>query len=195
MRWGRLALWTLGLVAAREAWLALGPRRWRRQEGYAAAKARAEELGLPLLVVGAPSAGFVNVALTDYGCGDLCVDLEGCPGCERAVTGRAEDVLPMLPDGSAVAFVSCTLEYVDDVERVWRELRRIAGREVYAVTVEPWSLTAFFFPGAQRRILAAPAPGSSGGISYRPLPWARAVPALPALEGPRRLYNRHRERR
>lgn len=184
--WGRILLWGAAGVLVREAWLALGPRRWRRREGYAAAKARAEELGLPLLVVGAPSAGFVNVWLSDYGCGDLCVDLEGCPGCERAITGRAEDVLPMLPDGSAVVFVSCTLEYVDDVERVWRELRRIAGREVYAVTVEPWTLTAFFFPGAQRRILSAPDPGAAGGIRYAPLPWAREVEALPALEGPRR---------
>lgn len=181
MGWGRIALWALGLVAVREAWLALGPRRWRRRDGYAAAKARAEELGLPLLVVGAPHAGFVNVWLSDYGCGDLCVDLEGCPGCERAVTGRAEDVLPMLPDGSAVAFVSCTLEYVDDVERVWRELRRVAGREVFVVTVEPWSLTAFFFPGAQRRMLSVPAPGARGGISYRPLPWARTTTDARAL--------------
>lgn len=185
--WSRILLWGAGFVAAREAWLALGPRRWRRREAFAAAQARARELGLPLLVLGAPRTGFVNVLMPDYGCGDLCVDLEGCSGCERSITGRAEDVLPFLPDASAVVFVSCTLEYVDDVESVWRELRRIAGPEVYAVTVEPWTLTAWFFPGAQRRILAAPEAGSTGSLRYAPLPWAREAAApRPALTGPKR---------
>lgn len=175
MRWGRLALWAVGGLLAREAWLAIGPRRWRRQEVFARAQARARERDVPLVVIGAPRAGFVNVAAQDYGCGDLCIDVEGCDGCVNAATGRAEDVLPMIPDGSAVVFVSCTLEYVDDVDLVWREARRIAGRDVFAVTVEPSSLTAWLFPGAQRRILAAPQPGESGGLTYRPLPWSRVT--------------------
>lgn len=180
MRWGRVAFWALAAIAARETYLALGPRRRRRREVFAAAQARARELGKPLVVVGAPAGGFVNILATDYGCGDLCVDLDGCVGCERAAAGRAEDVLPFIPDGSAVVFVSCTLEYVDDVDLVWRELRRIAGTDVFVVGVEPWSLTAFLFPGAQRRLLSVPEPGSSGSLRYRPLPWARTTHALPA---------------
>lgn len=181
MRWAKLLGWVATAIVAREAYLALGPRRWRRREVFAQAQARARELGKPLVVVGAPSGGFVNILSTDYGCGDLCVDLEGCEGCERAAAGRAEDVLPFIPDGSAVVFVSCTLEYVDDVDLVWRELRRIAGTDVFVVGVEPWSLTAFFFPGAQRRLLAVPRAGEAGSLRYRPLPWARATrTVLPA---------------
>lgn len=178
MRWWKILGWSLTALVAREAYLALGPRRWARQEGYARAQRLAASTGKPLIVIGAPRRGFINVAVADYGCGDLCIDLEGCAGCERAVTGRAEDVLPFLPDDSAVVFVSCTLEYVDDVELVWSELQRIAGRELVVVTVEPWSLTAYFFPGAQRRILSGAQAG--GTLRYRPLPWTRTTRALPA---------------
>lgn len=186
MRWGRLALWLVAGVAAREAYLALGPRRAARRRLFAAAQRRARERGVPLIVLGAPRGGLVNVLAPDYGCGDTCIDLEGCEGCDRSVTGRAEDVLPLVPDGSAVVFVSCTLEYVDDVDLVWSELQRIAGSDLYVVRVEPWSLTAFFFPHAQRRILSVPAPGTAGPLEYRPLPWTRTAPARPALGAPRR---------
>jgi hypothetical protein len=191
VRWFKLLGWTAGLVLAREAYLALWARRRRRQAVFAAAQARARELGRTLIVLGAPGAGLVNVFAPDYGCGDLCIDLEGCPGCERAATGRAEDVLPFIPDDSAVVFVSCTLEYVDDVDLVWRELRRIAGDDVFAVAVEPWTLTAFFFPGAQRRLLSLPEPGERGGLSYRALPWTRSTSDVVTLA---RLPRRRRRR-
>lgn len=177
MRWGRILFWAATAVLAREAFIALGPRRWNRQETFARARARARELGLPLIVVGAPRTGGVNPIFVDYGCGELCLDLVGCEGCEATMAGRLEDTLPLLPARRAVVFVSCTLEYVDDVELVWRELRRVAGDELFVVTVEPWTLTAFFWPGAQRRVLGDVNP--NGPLRYRPLPWVRTTRVLP----------------
>lgn len=178
MSWGRILFWSAAAVLAREAYIALGPRRWRRQETFAQAQARARALSRPLIVVGAPGGGGVNQLLIDYGCGQLCLDLEGCDGCEASLAGRLEDTLPLLPSASAVVFVSCTLEYVDDIELVWRELRRVSGGELFVVTVEPWTLTAFFWPGAQRRVLGDVNP--AGALRYRPLPWTRTTRVLPA---------------
>lgn len=170
-----------GAIALWELYLALGPRRVRRRQTYERAMLRARELGRPLVVLGAPAGGAVNGILgPDYGCGDLCVDLEGCPGCPTATTGPAEAVLAELADDSAVVFVSCTLEYVDDVEQVWGDLQRISGGELFVVTVEPLSLTAWFYPGAQRVITAPATPLLP--LRYKALPWRgrRLNPELPA---------------
>lgn len=177
MFWRGLGL-IFGAFALWELYLALGPRRVRRRQQYERALLRARETGKPLVVVGAPGNGAVNRALgPDYGCGDLCIDIEGCAGCATSATGPTELVLPELGDDSAVVFVSCTLEYVDDVDRVWTELQRVSRGDLYLVTVEPLSLTAWFYPGA-RRIIGSATLGER--LRYMPLPWA-APPALPAV--------------
>jgi len=164
-------------LLAGEAALALGPRRVRRRRAFAAARLRARQLGRPLVVVGAPGAGVVNAVVgRDYGCGDLCIDLRGCGDCDKAVTGRAEDVFQLIPDDSSVVFVSCTLEYVDDPVLIMAELQRIAGPHVFVVCVEPLSLTAFLYPGAKRRIFRAPH-GDGVELLWKPLPWAAEAPA------------------
>lgn len=166
-----------GAIALWELYLALGPRRVRRRQKYEQALLRAHETGKPLVVLGAPGTGAVNHTLgPDYGCGDLCIDLVGCEGCSSSASGPAELILPELGDDSAVVFVSCTLEYVDDVDRVWSELQRVSGGDLYLVTVEPASLTAWFYPGARRVIAAGATPGRP--LRYKTLPWA-APPALP----------------
>jgi hypothetical protein len=50
-----------------------------------------------------------------------------------------------------VVFVSCVLEYVGDLPAALREIQRIAGdlENIYIVTVQPWTLTASLYPGAQ----------------------------------------------
>lgn len=167
---GALLLW--------ELYLALGPRRVRRRRTYEEALLRARELGKPLIVLGAPSNGAVNHALgPDYGCGDLCVDLLGCQGCRNTAEGPAEAVLPTLDTDSAVVFVSCTLEYVDDVDLVWDELLRVSGGELFVVTVEPVSLTAWFYPGAKRVLPMNTSP--SVPLRYKALPWRSSGGVLP----------------
>ena len=57
---------------------------------YAMAARRAGLTGKPLVVVGAPRAPRTLNAYfgCGHGCGDLCVDIDGAPGCQ-AVAGAA----------------------------------------------------------------------------------------------------------
>ena len=135
---------TLGLSLLAEGGMAL--------RGFEAAAHRAAALGRVLVVVGDPDAGAHTRLARAYGCGDLCVDLRGCPRCQvmqaaDLTAGRVAGVA----DDSAVVFVSCVLEYVSDPEAALRELQRMAGSRdnLFIVFVEPWSLTAALYPGAR----------------------------------------------
>ena len=117
-----------------------------RRRMYAAAKRHAEALRLPLIVVGAPDRG----ATQGPGCGDLTIDQERS-ACESSVQWDITKPMP-LASNSAVIFVSCVLEYVDDFPSAWNELQRIAPGRVYVCRVQPWSLAAYLYPGARRTI-------------------------------------------
>ena len=131
--------------------MALG-RFEARRRAFDAASRRASELRRPLIVVGDPDAGAHTRLVRAYGCGDLCIDLRGCPRCQvmqaaDLTLGPVEGVA----DDSAVVYVSCVLEYVSDPEAALRELNRMAGapENLFLVFVEPWSLTAALYPGAR----------------------------------------------
>ena len=129
-----------------------------RKDLYAAAVARAAATGRRLVVVGAPDAGLHTRLLPAYGCGDVCVDLNGCPGCPRSeavdlTTGRTS-----VPDDSAVVYVSCVLEYVPDFPAALREVERMAGsrENLFNVVVQPWTLTGSLYPAAVSSISQEP---------------------------------------
>ena len=123
-------------------------RRARRTAQYERARALATALGRPLVVIGAPDGGMT----AGYPCGDFTVDILGsaCPNTIQA------DVTKMLPfnDDSAVCYVSCVLEYVDDVDAALREIERVSGGHAFFVGVEWWTLAAALYPGAKRTMPA-----------------------------------------
>lgn len=141
----------LGGLAATEGVLAL--QRWQeRRTTYDQAAHRAAELHRPLVVVGDPDAGAHTRLFRAYGCGDLCVDLRGCPLCKVVqVADLAAGPVPGVADDTAVVFVSCVLEYVSEAAAAVRELRRMAGspENLFTVSVQPWTLTATLYPGAR----------------------------------------------
>ena len=159
------ARWALGIIGAWE--LGAGVGRFReRQEVFALAQARAAALGRPLVVVGDPDAGAQTKIARAYGCGDKCLDLTGCPQC---AVGKAVDITKgttPVPPNSAVVFCSCVLEYVPDAPAAVAELRRMAGSDanLFVVGVQPWTLTARLYPGAQWTAanLSAPQPVTAG---------------------------------
>lgn len=145
----------MGLVLWEQAWWMR--RRQLRAQMYAAAKARAEALGRPLVVIGDPKGGATQ---DDYGCGDLAIDLTGCPECtnDGEPNGIVADVcepgsIPLEND-SAVVFVACVLEYVSDFDAALDEILRVAGgpENVFVVRVEPWTITSVVYPGARRML-------------------------------------------
>lgn len=89
-------------------------------------------------------------ATSGPGCGDVTLDIgsSSCPNFIRA------DISKRLPftDDSVTVFVSCVLEYVEDYPAALAELRRVAGDHLYVCRVEPWTLTAYLYPGAQRTL-------------------------------------------
>jgi len=123
-----------------------------RRRVFDAAARRASELRRPLIVVGDPDAGMHTRLARAYGCGDLCIDKNGCPMCSvMKAADLTKGPIEGISDDSAVVFVSCVLEYVTDPEAALSEVRRIAGvpDNLFLVFVEPWTLTAALYPGAQ----------------------------------------------
>lgn len=135
-------------------WIALWEAFWwarrahQRSALYKVARRKADELGRPLIVVGAPDGGVT----AGYPCGDVTIDMapSKCPG---AVQLDITEPLPFLDD-SAVVVVMCVLEYVDDLDAALSELQRISGGNLYVVRVEPWTLASIFYPGARRTLPA-----------------------------------------
>lgn len=135
---------------------------------------RARTLGRPLIVVGNPDGGMATRFIRTYGCGDMCVDLKGCPLCPvTRVADITQGPLEGVGDDSAVVYVSCVLEYVGDLQAALMELARIAGspRNLYIATVQPWTLTSVLYPGARwtgiasgHAVVMEPVSGARKGI-------------------------------
>ncbi|MBZ5709668.1 hypothetical protein [Nannocystis pusilla] len=121
---------------------------------FRAAATRAAATGRKLVVVGDPDGGFHTRFMRAYDCGDLCVDLAGCPACPmNLVADITKGQLPGIADDSVIVFVSCVFEYVEDLHAAMAEVRRIAGHpgNIFVVTVQPWTLTSRLYPGARWR--------------------------------------------
>lgn len=176
----------LGLAGAVEGAAAL-IRHDQRTGLFAAARARADELGRTLVVIGDPSAGAHTGIVAAYGCGDACVDLTGCPGCSRGIKADiTKGQVAAIGDGSAVVFVSCVLEYVDGFDAAWNEILRMSGGvdNVFVAVVQPWTLTAAMYPGARQLVIPKRQDGARNP-SYVAVPvsTARKVVSYGAVAG------------
>lgn len=139
----------LHLGAAVAVWEAAwwARRMQRRGTVYAQALAHAAEMKRPLVVIGAPDGG----ATSGYSCGDLVVDIASS-NCPNSIIADITDDIPIKCD-SCVVFVSCVLEYVDgDLDRALANIQRISGGHTFFVGVEPWTITAYAYPGARRTL-------------------------------------------
>lgn len=137
-----------------------------RKAMYGRARARAIETGKPLVVVGAPMA---SGSLSQYRCGDLpCIDLEGCSAC--AAPPRDVTVAGAIPvqDGGAVVLVQYVLEYVENIDGAWAEIKRAAGRsgDVFVSRVQDWATFTRLMTGCKRIIKSAP-PNDTGELTYK----------------------------
>ena len=87
---------------------------------YNIAKHRSIILNKPLLVIGAPNN------LESYGCGDICIDLNGCPKCHASIKNKFEDEIKNYHSNSYIIYECGVLEVVDDPSII-KEMYRIAG--------------------------------------------------------------------
>lgn len=129
-------------------------RMQRRRDVFARAQARAMAISRPLVVVGNPDGGMHTRITRGYTCGDICVDLTGCPACPVSIQADiTKGHIPEVADDAAVVFCSCVLELVGDVAAAEREFLRMAGSpaNVFCVYVDPGSVTSVVYPGARQR--------------------------------------------
>lgn len=142
MNWKHVVL---GVVVWEGAWWAA--RKHKRGAFYREAKDLARRLGKPLVVVGAPDRGATS---SPSSADDIVVDIapSNAPNFIQADICQR---IP-LPDNSAVVYVSCVLEYVSDANAAMRELLRVSGGDLFVCRVEPWTLTAYLYPGAKRTL-------------------------------------------
>lgn len=126
-------------------------RQNHRQKIFKLAQKRAQETSKPLVVFGDPYYGmgsrFYNMFMDGYGCGDETVDLTGAPKCPKGIKSDILEYLQKQKSNSKIIFVSCVLEYIENIEEVIKEILRISGgiENVFIVTVSKFSLSAFLY--------------------------------------------------
>ena len=154
----RFAMGVLGVTEASAA----SQRFAERGRTYATAQSAARASNRRFVVVGDPNSGIHTRLQAAYGCGDVCVDLTGCPACPTGVVVDLTSGRMPLEDNTGIVFCSCVLEYVSDPHAAWREMVRVAGSpfNVYLVTVQPDTLTSVLYPGARWKIVRR----ADGGI-------------------------------
>ncbi len=151
-------------------------RQMERRNIFKKAKNHAIAIKKPLLVYGDPYNGIgskiFNKFMKGYGCGDETVDLTGCPKCKNGIKSDMLEHLKTKKSNSQVIFVSCVLEYLDDIEEVFKEMKRVSGgiENIFVVTVNEFSLAAYFYQDgnhSSKNIIYAPPKFKD--LSYRKL--------------------------
>ena len=123
-----------------------------RNRKYAAARAYADSVGKPMLMVGGPygSSPLRRIfSMKAHGCGDVCLDIdpEACQGCPTIVADIRDIPFPDQHFGSA--FVSHVLEHlpaVEDAGLAVNELMRVAD-QVWVSYPSKQSVIAYLIPG------------------------------------------------
>jgi hypothetical protein len=126
-------------------------RQRHRQIVYKMAEKRAKQLDKPLVVFGDPYHGrgsrLFSSFMDHYGCGDETVDLTGAPKCPNGIKSDILKYLKEQPSNSKVIFISCVLEYIENIEEVIDELVRVAGsnENIFIVSVSEYTYAAYFY--------------------------------------------------
>ena len=85
-------------------------RKIKRRIYYKQAVQRSKETNKKLLVIGDPYNGIASITTgLDYNCGDICVDITGCPKCETGIKSKLEDYLPTINLNDYVIYISLNI--------------------------------------------------------------------------------------
>ncbi len=138
------SIYLLGFVLVYEFGYHVARRKRAARASYQRALEESRALQRQLVVIGDPDNGLRSwLTGRDYGCGDVCIDLTGCPKCPQGIKGDALEVVAQMATDSAVVFVAYVFEYVDDPAALLRECNRVSGSRTYFVTVSRWSPAAY----------------------------------------------------
>lgn len=144
-----LARFGLGGVAVAEVMATW--RRWEQRRAlFVMADEHARKSGRSLLVVLPPAESQLTRTLNLYEYGTRYAEVFRPAGAGIRAHVLARGV-PTIATDSAVVYVACALEYVENLQGVMAEILRLAGNveNIYIVTVQPWTLTAALHPAAR----------------------------------------------
>lgn len=114
-------------------------RNYKRYRYYRDARQKSIEKNKKLLVVGCPNTGGISSKIGNifnvYGCGDLTIDIERCK-CNNFEQNDLYEALKTKKDNEYVIFVSVTLEYIKEIEKVIEEIDRVSGGDIYIVNID-----------------------------------------------------------
>jgi len=129
-------------------------RNVKKRVLFARAKRCASRKGKELVVLGSPHldlrTGGVISYITEktigptYGCGDVCVDITGCPGCCSSYTGDILNYLKEKPPKSCVLFSSGVLEFTENFSAIKKEIERTCVAN-FTDYYEPWNITWYSY--------------------------------------------------
>ena len=123
-------------------------RQFNRWNQYNKAYELSKKLNKPLLIIGDPNNGFMSKILgLSYPCGDLCLDLVGCEGCENQLKGDALQLLKKMKNNSYIIFESCVLEYIKYNKLIQNEILRVSGNNYFQVRFGISLLHLGYYPG------------------------------------------------
>jgi len=115
-----------------------------RTKYYNKAHKISRKLKKPLLVVGRPRFAH-GLGPPLHGCGDICVDIEGCPECPKSKKADVTN-LPFKDKQFGAVFCSHVLEHIKNPKKAIKELARV-GNYVVILFPTKLSILARIHPG------------------------------------------------
>ena len=122
-------------------------RSQRRKTQWIKANEQNKKTNKQLLVIGNPNnGGWSSVIGAEYGCGNICTDLIGCPKCPSSIKGDLLNVLKQFSSNSVVIYESCVLEYIKNIDEVKQEMLRVSGGDIFSVRIGFTLMNIYYFP-------------------------------------------------
>ena len=106
----------------------------QKKKLFKLAQEKSIETNKKLMVIGDPYTGIIDRISTSYGCGDICIDITGCPKCPDTTIkykSKLEDVIHKFDTNSVVIFECGTLNCLDNPYEVLDDMKRISGGDIY----------------------------------------------------------------
>ena len=73
------------------------------------------------------------------------IDLKSSKKCKNSIDIDLLEYLKKQENNSLVIFISCVLEYIDNIEETIKEINRVANNNIFIVTVNKYSFSAYFY--------------------------------------------------
>jgi hypothetical protein len=119
----------------------------KRRTEFKKAIERSKQTQKKLVVIGDPTNGVASIYTgSDYTCGDICVDITGCPSCSNGVKIDLESYLKSINLDEYIIYISCVLEYIPDILVILEYLNRVPKENLFIVNVQWYNLVCYYYP-------------------------------------------------